>query len=110
MRKGKAYEERAVEYLKKKGYRILERNYRCRGGEVDVIALDGEEVVFVEVKGGRTEEFGHPAERFTKKKLKRILSCAWEFMEKRGLKGSFRVDLIVVFEGRVEHMRNVGIY
>ncbi len=110
MRRGQIYEERVADHLRRQGYRILERNYRCRGGEVDIIALDGNELVFVEVKGGRTEDLGHPAERFTRKKLRRILSCAHEFMERKGLRLSFRVDLVVVIEGRVDHFKNVGFF
>ncbi len=52
--KGAEYEERAERYLKNLGWEILERNYRCRRGEIDIIAREGRELVFVEVKGGRT--------------------------------------------------------
>jgi putative endonuclease len=109
LRKGKVYEEIALEYLRKLGYRILERNFRCRFGEIDIVALDGDTLVFVEVKGGKGEGFGHPAERFTRSKLKRILACGHEFM-KKGRRGRFRVDLVVVLEGRVDHIKNVGFF
>ncbi len=106
--KGAEYEELASEYLKNLGYLILKRNYRCRTGEIDIIALDGDVLVFVEVKGGISSEFGHPIERFDRKKLTRIIECAYSFMEKEGLGLPFRVDLIVVFNGEIEHHRNVG--
>ena len=108
MRKGADYEEVASGYLQSLGYRIIARNYRCAGGEIDIVALDGDVVVFVEVKGGRSLKFGHPLERFDRRKLSRIIGCAYTFMEERELNLPFRVDLIVIFEGKVEHYRNVG--
>jgi putative endonuclease len=53
----KEAEENAARYLKKKGYRIIDRNYRTRFGEIDIIARYGEYLVFVEVKSGKSEYF-----------------------------------------------------
>ncbi|MDQ7037583.1 MAG: YraN family protein [Aquificota bacterium] len=106
MRRGKVYEDIAEEYLKSIGYRILGRNVRCGRGEVDIVALDGNTLVLVEVKGGRTEEFGHPAERFSEEKLRRLISCGYEISGGR----PFRVDLIVVFGEEVDHIKNVGFF
>ncbi|WP_457600022.1 YraN family protein [Hydrogenivirga sp.] len=108
MRKGSEYEELACRYLVSAGYSILTRNYHCRVGEIDIVAKDGDELVFVEVKGGKDFGFGHPAERFTLKKLDRIVSCAFSFMEENGLDLPFRIDLIVVLGEEVKHYRNVG--
>ncbi len=108
MRRGCEYEELAARYLESIGYRILSRNYRCREGEIDIIALDGEDLVFVEVKGGRDTELGHPAERFSPKKLSRILACAYAYMEERGATSNFRVDLVAVVGDQLQHFRNVG--
>src|SRR3989304_4929787 len=60
IRTGKAGEEIAVRHLQKLGYRILERNYRCPVGEIDIVAKDKDTIVFVEVKSRKTEEFGDP--------------------------------------------------
>lgn len=106
MRRGKVYEDIAEEYLKSIGYRILGRNVRCKRGEVDIVALDGDTLVLVEVKGGRSSAFGHPAERFSREKLRRLISCGYELSEGR----PFRVDLIVVFRGEVDHIKNVGLF
>jgi len=84
------------------------RNYRCRYGEIDIVAQEGEEVVFVEVKGGRGDGFGHPAERFDARKLSRVIACAYAFMEEAALEGNFRIDLIVVCGNDLQHFRNVG--
>ncbi len=108
-RRGHNYEDLAVQYLTRKGYRIIERNFHCGIGEIDVIAHDGDVLVFVEVKGSVNEEFGHPAERLTPKKLNRILECAYRFMEERGWDTPFRVDLIVVLGNSLEHYENVGM-
>jgi putative endonuclease len=57
---GQEGEERAAQFLVQKGYRILERNYRTRSGEIDLIALHKDEVVFVEVKTRTSDAFGAP--------------------------------------------------
>ena len=108
MKRGSEYEEIACEFLKGLGYEILERNYFCRSGEIDIVAMDGNILVFVEVKGGRTDEFGHPLERFDNRKLSRIITCAYRFIEERGLRSPFRIDLVVVFRREVQHYRNIG--
>ncbi len=108
MRRGKKYEDRAVDYLRSIGYRILRRNYHCRFGEIDVIAQDGQQIVFVEVKGGKDLEFGHPAEKFDTRKLSRVIACAYSFLEREGLEKPFRIDLVVVLRSRVEHFKNLG--
>jgi len=64
--------------------------------------------VFVEVKGGRDDSLGHPAERFNPRKLDRIIACAFSFMEQMGLDEPFRIDLIVILGDRIEHHENVG--
>ncbi len=107
--RGKIYEDLALEYLKKKGFRILARNYRCTGGEIDIVALDGNVLVFVEVKGARSEDFGHPAERISKRKLLRIIRCGHRFMEEVNWKGPFRLDALIVLGDKVSHFRNLGL-
>ncbi len=108
--KGGDYEERVAIYLTGLGWEVLERNFRCRGGEIDIVARDGRVIVFVEVKGGKNFDFGDPAERFNARKLGRILRCAYSFMEKRNIRSHFRVDLIIVRGEEIEHIRNVGFY
>ena len=63
-------EELACKYLLQNGYKILERNFRIRGGEIDVIALDGETLVYIEVKTRTSYVFGKPEETITWRKLK----------------------------------------
>ncbi|MDO8637994.1 MAG: YraN family protein [Candidatus Daviesbacteria bacterium] len=66
----------ACEYLKKRGYKILERNYRIRGGEIDIVAMDKNFLVFIEVKTRYSPEYGLPVESITPWKIKHILKTA----------------------------------
>ncbi|MEN3029049.1 MAG: YraN family protein [Aquificaceae bacterium] len=106
MRKGAEFEGLAVQYLQSLGYSILYRNYHCRRGEIDIVALDGEVLVFVEVKGGRSKVFGDPAERLSREKLQRVLACVEEFLEKHPAE-SYRLEVVVVRGKEVEHIREV---
>lgn len=75
---GTAYEEKAARYLEEKGYQILERNYRCRQGEIDLIARDGSCLVFIEVKYRRDDRLGYPAEAVDGRKQLHIQrAAAW---------------------------------
>ncbi|MBO4627832.1 MAG: YraN family protein [Lachnospiraceae bacterium] len=81
---GSVTEERAMEYLTGQGYEPVQRNYRCRAGEIDLVARDGEYLVFAEVKYRRTEEFGLPEEAVDAKKQLRIRrAAAWFLKEQR---------------------------
>lgn len=75
-------EEIACQYLKKNGYKILERNYRIRGGEIDIVAKDGETLVFIEVKTRYSYEYGPPAESMTPWKIKYLLKTARFYVQK----------------------------
>lgn len=66
----------ACEFLKKLGFKILERNYRIRGGEIDIVARDGEDLVFIEVKARWSHEYGLPVESITPWKIKALLKTA----------------------------------
>ena len=74
-KEGAYYENLVAEYLKTQGYEILEKNYRCRIGEIDLIAKEGETLVFVEVKTRRSDERGGPAAAVTPAK-QRVLTRA----------------------------------
>ena len=69
-------EDLAERYLKKVGFLILERNYRCRIGELDLIALDGNSIVFVEVKTRQNQSFGLPCEAVNQEKIRHIRRTA----------------------------------
>lgn len=90
-------EDLAVSYIVKKGYKIIERNFRGRGGEIDIIALDGDTLVFVEVKARSTEEFGSPLEAITYRKMKLLIKTA-EFykLKKPNLPECMRIDAVAI--------------
>lgn len=87
-------ERAAVSHLKRRGMRILRRNYRTKHGEVDAIARDGDVVVFVEVKARRR---GDPAEAVTPEKQRRLTLAALHFLKRHGLlEHRCRFDVVAV--------------
>lgn len=80
---GRRYEVFAAEYLKKQGYRILEQNFYCRQGEVDLIARDGKVLVFIEVKYRKTLHSGTPAEAVNRRKQQKIRQAARYYLYRK---------------------------
>ena len=76
-------EKLAERYLISKGYEILCNNYHCEYGEVDIIAKDGEYIVFVEVKTRRSDLYGRPILAVDKKKQKRLIDIAWYYLKSK---------------------------
>lgn len=90
-------EDLACDFLKKNGYKILERNYLIRGGEVDIVARDGPTLIFIEVKTRYSHEFGPPAESMTFWKIKALLKTAKFYVQKINWgEGEYRLDFISV--------------
>lgn len=88
-------EELACKYLKKQGYKILERNYQIRGGEIDIIAKDKEYLVFIEVKTRYSHQYGLPIEAMTPWKIKFLLKTARFYLQKINWgNGPYRLDFI----------------
>lgn len=87
----------ACNYLKKLGYKILERNFRIRGGEVDIVCRDKDYLVFVEVKTRYSHQFGIPSESITPWKIKALIKTAEFYIQKInwGDQG-YRLDLVSV--------------
>src|SRR4029453_9882722 len=109
---GKAGEDRAVTALERRGYAILARRFRTRGGEIDIIARDGETLVFVEVKARRSCRYGTPLDALTPLKRDRLLRMAAEYVLLKGVSNAFcRFDVVSVLFGeglrpRVEVVKN----
>ena len=107
--KGKMGEEASVKLLEKKGYKVLERNYRTRFGEIDVVCLKGNTVVFVEVKSKTGERFGEPWEMIDKRKLGQVERIAKMYLIKRRLGDMLcRIDVVGVWlrEEKVERLKH----
>jgi putative endonuclease len=94
---GRAGEEVARRFLCGRGYRILERNYRCRFGEIDLIARDGGTLVFIEVKTRRSPAFGGPAAAVTAQKQRHLIKASQLFLAQRGwAEEPCRFDVVTV--------------
>ena len=109
---GQSGEKMAVKYLRKKGYRILEQNYRNRLGEIDIIARQRKTIVFVEVKTRRDTRFGDPKWSVTPKKQQRISMVALQYLKERDMNGlPARFDVVSIVhphggKGTIELVRN----
>lgn len=94
---GKAGELFAEKILKKSGYKIIEKNFNARVGEIDIIARDGEFVAFIEVKLRKTESFGTPAEMIDKRKIEKILKASKIYIMKNNLYDTpVRFDAVLI--------------
>lgn len=109
---GKSGEEIALRYLKKKKYRIVERNFRFFRGEIDIIAHDQKTLVFIEVKTRKSKSFGLPEESVTPSKQRQIRKIARGFMAQNNLRNTeCRFDVISLFinkkgEYKINHIQN----
>ncbi len=90
-------ESAAIAFLKKKGYRVLEKNFRSKVGEIDIIAEQAGVVVFIEVKARSNHEFGHPFDALTPIKQKKIIQTAQSFLaRKRIAEKPMRFDVVAL--------------
>ena len=90
-------EKLACEELARRGYAILPTRYRTRAGEIDIVARDGDTLVFVEVKTRSSEDFGIPAEAVTWRKQRRIVAMAKWYLSEKHLHGCLcRFDVVTV--------------
>lgn len=105
--RGRAAESAAVRLLKRSGFRILARNYLTPHGEIDVIARDGETIVFVEVKARTDPGHGGPGEAVDGKKRKRIGRAACHYISRFGLEErECRFDVIAMADGKAaDHVK-----
>jgi putative endonuclease len=111
---GNEGEDLAARFLKGVGYKILERQFRTKFGEIDLVAKDGREIVFVEVKTRQTLEFGHPEEAVHPVKLAHMSASGEGYLsEKRIESAAHRYDVVAITwpEGQdpeILHLKNVG--
>lgn len=100
---GQKAEDMAARYLKKRGYRILDRNYRTRSGEIDIVARDGETLVFVEVKARTSERYGSAKAAVTAHKQRQVSKAALGYLQRTDqchVKARFDVVTVTRREGR----------
>ena len=108
---GTEYEKKAGAYLEGQGYEVLEYNYRCRMGEIDIIAIDGEYLVFCEVKYRSDSGSGHPAEAVDYRKQRVISKCALYYIMLHGLQDiSCRFDVVSIEDNVITLYKNAFDY
>ncbi|MCR5228087.1 MAG: YraN family protein [Eubacterium sp.] len=106
---GTKWERIVADYLRGEGYVILEMNYRTRYSEIDVIAQDSRDLVFVEVKYRSSGRAGDPLESITASKIKRIRNAALYYLRDKGYdieKTSIRFDAVGVLGEKITHIKN----
>ncbi|MFH1941200.1 MAG: YraN family protein [bacterium] len=106
---GKRGEDEAVRYLKSKDYGIVERNFRAERGEIDIIAKDGDTLVFVEVKTKAHEGFGEPEDWVDRRKQEQIGKVAMRYLQDKNLCGvDCRFDVVsVILKDGMKEIRHL---
>ena len=108
---GKESENLAVEFLEKKGYKILVKNYRYLKAEIDIIAETENQIVIIEVKARSTDTFLSPEEAVNKKKIRLLISAANHFLEENEIDKETRFDIISILPNeenqlQIKHIEN----
>ncbi|MDD5832831.1 MAG: YraN family protein [Clostridiales bacterium] len=104
---GERYEAAACRFLVVNGFRILDRNYRCRFGEIDIIAEENGTLCFVEVKYRNSDRFGTPAEAVSKTKQNRIIHVSKLYLlENHLFQSRIRYDIIEILDGKIRLIRD----
>jgi len=112
---GRRGEEMAADHLARKGYQIVARNWRCEVGELDLVAVDGDRLAFVEVRTRRGRAMGTPEESITPAKQARLVELAWAYLQAHDWEGDWRIDVVAIEMDRrgrllrVDHYENAVI-
>ena len=110
---GKTGEEIATQYLIENGYKLIIRNFRCIQGEIDIIAKDKDEIVFIEVKTRKNTNYGTPVDAVDKRKQKHILNaCKYYIYINKLEKRKIRFDVIEIYKKEkfyINHIKNIFI-
>jgi len=95
---GTAAEDLACRFLEAHGLTLVTRNFRVRGGELDLIMRDGEQLVFVEVRSRRSCRYGSPAESVTRAKQQRLLQTAALYLQRQDINPPCRFDVVAIVQ------------
>ena len=109
---GSGKEDEAARYLTEHGLKITEHNFRCRSGEIDLVATDGEYIVFVEVKYRKTASAGHPEEAVNISKARTISRTAdyYRIVKKLSPDTMIRFDVVAIEGGQIRWHKNAFPY
>ena len=100
--RGRRGEDLACEFLKQNGYRVIERNFRCRMGEIDIIAVDDQHICFTEVKARTRTDYGMPRDAVDRRKQLKLLRCAQLYLKMHpsiAQRFSPRMDIVEILYG-----------
>ena len=105
---GKEKEELAAKFLARQGVKILEKNFSCRMGEIDLIGLDGDCIVFVEVKYRTNTDYGYPQEAVSKNKRRKIVLVSGYYRMRNDLGDgtNFRFDIVSILGDKIRWDKN----
>jgi putative endonuclease len=101
--RGRDAEAIAAKHLQRHGLRIVERNWRCRFGEIDLIARDGACLVFVEVRARSSAQYGGAAESIDRRKRNRLIAAATQYLARTGLDTKCRFDAVLLQASDAPH-------
>ena len=103
---GDAGEEQALRYLEKQGLKLVERNFRCKGGEIDLVMQDGRGLVFVEVRKRAAAGYGGAAASGTEPNQTRLVIAAQTFLQRYKMPPACRFDVIAIDGDAMEWLKN----
>ncbi|MEO1959234.1 MAG: YraN family protein [Nautiliaceae bacterium] len=106
VKKGKMAEEIAINFLKENGFEIIDKNFYCKGGEIDIIAIKNRVYHFIEVKSGSKFE---PIYNITYKKLNKIIKCVTLFLQKKKIDLPFCIDAIIIKNSEIDFIENLTL-
>ncbi|HHT9108049.1 MAG TPA: YraN family protein [Candidatus Wunengus sp. YC64] len=104
-------EQLAVKFLKKSGYKILQRNYRCKLGEIDIVCYDHGAIAFVEVKTRYSDTYGPPELSVTEAKKRQILKVALHYVAEKKIEGiDSRFDVVSIFHTPMKKQPEITLF
>lgn len=104
--RGKEAEDAAAAYLEAQGLVLVARNWRCRGGEIDLICRHGNHLVFVEVRARSSSDFGGAAASITVTKRQRLIHAARQYLSTQGRLPACRFDAVLIEAGHLNWLQN----
>lgn len=105
--RGRRAEQQAKEFLQRQGLILIDKNYRCRHGEIDLIMKDGSQLVFIEVRYRKNEAYGGPLASVDHKKRARLIAAASHYLQSKKLQGAARFDVVgITGENQIDWVEN----
>ncbi|MBT2970061.1 MAG: YraN family protein [gamma proteobacterium symbiont of Ctena orbiculata] len=93
---GQQAEQQALDFLQRRGLKLLQRNFRCKTGEIDLVMREAETLVFVEVRYRQTNDYGRALETVTASKQRKLLATANRYLQMKRLDSACRFDIIAL--------------